>query len=43
MDRATIDALVREQFRLDTNCRLEDEEEKYININEARAAQVARY
>ena len=43
MDRATIDALVREQFRLDTNCRLEDEEEKYININEARAAQGARY
>ena len=43
MDKRQIDEIVRAQFRLDTNCTLEDEEKKIININEASLKDGARY
>ena len=38
-----IDATVRAQFRIDTNCATEDEDEQIININEAKRMAGARY
>ncbi|MCR5747506.1 MAG: GNAT family N-acetyltransferase [Lachnospiraceae bacterium] len=38
-----IDAIVRKQFRLDTNCTRAAEEEKIININEACRQEGSRY
>lgn len=38
-----IDEIVRAQFRTDTNCSLEDEAEKIININKAERKEGSRY
>ena len=38
-----IDAIVRAQFRLDTNCSLADEEKRIININRAEKKPGSRY
>ena len=43
MKKEDIDRIVRAQFRLDTNCSLEDEAEKIININESSLKDGARY
>ncbi len=43
MTKERIDEIVRAQFRLDTNCSLEDEKEKIININEAVKKDGSRY
>lgn len=43
MTKQLIDETVRAQFRLDTNCSLEDEKEKIININEAHKDNGSRY
>ena len=38
-----MDETVRRQFRLDTNCTIEDEKKKIININVARKREGSRY
>ena len=43
MDNRDIDRIVREQFRLDTNCSIEDERKKIININRAVKHSGSRY
>ncbi|MBQ9444187.1 MAG: GNAT family N-acetyltransferase [Lachnospiraceae bacterium] len=43
MNKQDIDRIVRSQFRLDTNCSLEDEKEKIININETLRLDGSRY
>ena len=43
MTREKIDEIVRAQFRLDTNCSPEAEEEKIININRSKEIEGSRY
>ena len=43
MTKTEIDEIAKAQFRLDTNCSLRDEEEKIININEAKPEAGSRY
>ncbi len=43
MDMELIEEKVREQFRIDTNCSIEDEIKKFININEYKIDDGARY
>ena len=43
VDNKEIDRIVRAQFRLDTNCSLEDEKMKIININKAEKYAGSRY
>ena len=43
LDNKEIDKIVRAQFRLDTNCSIEDEEKRIININSSVRQNGARY